>query len=157
MARRYLLFIFVFFSWFVFCALTVQPRTDQPKWEAYSLDKVKASLAQHKPVIIDYSAEWCPGCYILDEKILTDPRITGKLAQITTLRVDATDMESPQVQTLIDQYQVVGLPTVLFLDAKGNEIKKARIEGAGPVEEFLQSFQWLAQENQITFKENKGN
>ncbi len=133
----------------------MQARSFQSEWEPYSLQKVQAAVSARKPVIIDFSAEWCPGCHVLDQTVFSDPQILAKLEQLTPLRVDATDMYSPQVQTLLDKYEVIGLPTVVFLDAKGEEIKKARIEGAGPIEQFNQSLQWLAQENHITFKEKK--
>lgn len=156
MAPRYFS-VGVLLSWLVLCAMSMQPARSglSGKWEPYTPERVSQSLALHKPVVIDFSAEWCPGCHILEKEVFTDPRISSKLAQVTTLRVDATYMGSSKVQDLLDQYQVIGLPTVVFLDAKGNEIRRARVEGAGPVEEFLQSFQLLAKEANITFEEGQ--
>lgn len=123
---------------------------DKINWEAYSTQKVQAAIAAHKPIVIDYSAEWCPGCHVLEQTVFSDPQIKDKFAQLATLRVDATDMESPEVQSLLEQYDIIGLPTVLFLDGKGREIRQARIEGAGDVEDFLQSLQVVQEHNPVT-------
>ncbi len=122
-------------------------------WKPYSEQAVSQSIAAHKPVIIDYFAEWCIGCQELDHQVFPNPAIAAKLKQITALRIDATNIDNPDIQQLIDKYSVIGLPTVIFLDDKGEEIKNARVEGAGKIKEFLKSFALLAEANKFKFKE----
>lgn len=121
-------------------------------WQAYTEEKYQQAAGQHKPVVIDFFAEWCFGCHELDAKVFSRPEIQAKLAQVTTLRVDATDMEDPLVTKLIDQYGIIGLPTVLFIDGNGEEVKEARMEGAGSVEDFNNSLAIWAKQSKIEFK-----
>ncbi len=127
-------------------------KVQQSVWSVYSEEKVKESITAQKPVIIDYFAEWCGGCHELDRNVFSKPAIANKLSQVTSLRIDATNIDTPENQALIDKYNVIGLPTVIFLDHQGNEIKKARMEGAGSLKEFTKSLDLLAQQSNFTFK-----
>ena len=110
---------------------------------------------EHQPVIIDFFAEWCFGCHELDSQVFSKAEIKSKLAQVKTLRVDATDMEDPNIQKLIEEYSLIGLPSVLFLDRNGQEIKEVRVEGAVSLEEFKESLEkWAAQVN-VEFKKEQ--
>lgn len=121
-------------------------------WTPYSIEAQGRSLMVKKPVIIDFYADWCIECHVLEEKVFSDPEVKAKLDQVATLRVDATNFEDPRVQGVTEQYEIIGLPTVLFLNPKGDEIKAARMEGAGSKEEFLKSLEILAKENQFTYQ-----
>ncbi len=110
-------------------------------WKPYSIEQVQA--AHGTPVVIDFFAEWCIGCHELDQIGFSNPDIIKEFSKLRTLRIDATNMDDPQVQEWIDQYKIIGLPTVVFLDSNGQEIKKARVEGSGPVKQFKKSFESL--------------
>jgi len=121
-------------------------------WQPYSDKKVAAAISQNKPVVIDFYADWCISCHELDHFVLSAPQVAARLSQLTTLRVDATNMDNPQVQALIDRYGLIGLPTVIFLDTKGQEIKQARVEGVVSIKEFLESLDIVAKAGHITYK-----
>ena len=110
-------------------------------WQAYSQQKLQEAINQHKPVIIDFSAQWCYGCRQLDRIVFSNPKIKAEFSQGIALRLDATNIDAPVIAAIIDQYNVIGLPTVVFLDRAGHEIKEARVEGAGSVKEFEKSLQ----------------
>ena len=122
-------------------------------WQPFTQQKLEEAVSQHKPVIIDFFAEWCLGCHELDQNVFSKPEVQAKLAQVTALRVDATNMDDPLIQKLIDQYSIIGLPTVLFLDKDGKEIKPIRMEGAGSIQEFNTSMQTWAKQAKINFKQ----
>lgn len=108
-------------------------------WQSYSDEKVAAATSQHRPVIVDFYADWCVACHELDRFVFSSPQVVDKLSQWTTLRVDATRFEDPQAQRMIDRYGVVGLPTLIFLDTQGHEIRKSRVEGVPSLKGFLRS------------------
>ncbi len=108
-------------------------------WQVYSIENVKVSVAQHKPIIIDYYADWCISCHEIERTVFSNPQIIDELKQVTTLRVDATNMDDPKVNDMIEQYHVIGLPTIIFLDSSGQEIKEARVEGERSKKEFAKS------------------
>lgn len=118
-------------------------KTSGIPWQAYSIEKVKASVFQHKPIIIDYYAGWCISCHEIDRTVFSNPQIIDELKQMTTLRVDVTNMDDPKVNDMIEKYHVIGLPTIIFLDSQGQEIKKARVEGERSKVEFAKSISFL--------------
>lgn len=122
-------------------------------WQPYSQQKIEFAVKQQEPVIIDFFAEWCFGCHELDHNVFSKPEIQAKLSQVTALRVDATNMEDPLIQQLLEQYGLIGLPTVVFLDRSGREVKEIRMEGAGSLEEFKESLKVWASQAKIDFKD----
>ncbi len=112
-------------------------------WQAYSIEKVNASVAQHKPIVIDFYADWCISCHELERTVFSDPQIIAELKKVTTLRVDASNMDDPKVNDMIEKYHLIGLPTIIFLDSQGREIKKARVEGEPSKNEFARSISLL--------------
>ena len=108
-------------------------------WTPYSKKALEDSIAHHKPVVIDFFAEWCPNCHEMDRVVFTLPQIQAKLAQVTTLRMDVTDQEDPEVQKIAQEYGIEGVPTVIFLDSHGKEIENSRVIGFVTPEDFAQS------------------
>jgi len=132
--------ISLLFLIFVFSSCQQAPTHPFP-WKPYSQQAIQDSTANKKPVVIDFSAEWCPICHDLDRTVFSLPEIQNKLAQVTTLRMDMTDQDDPQVQKIAEKYEIEGLPTVIFLDSSGKEIN--RIIGFVTPQEFSQALAQL--------------
>jgi thiol:disulfide interchange protein DsbD len=103
-------------------------------WQPYSLEKIANS---DKPVLIDLYADWCIPCHEMDKRTFTDSRVVEKSKLFLTLRVDLTHTGSPEVEKLAQDFRIVGVPTFVFLDAKGDELPDLRQVGFVPVDEFL--------------------
>ncbi|MDE2028459.1 MAG: thioredoxin fold domain-containing protein [Candidatus Omnitrophica bacterium] len=108
-------------------------------WKPYSKQAVEESVAHHKPVVIDFWAQWCPNCHELDRSVFSRPDVQAKLAGVTALRMDVTNQDDPAVQRMIDKYSIEGVPTIVFLNSRGKEINNARIIGVVSPQEFLQA------------------
>jgi thiol:disulfide interchange protein DsbD len=127
----------------VFSSCRQAPTHEYP-WKPYSQQAVEDSIAHHKPVVIDFFADWCPICHDLDRTLFALPDIQAKLAKVTALRVDATNQDDPNVQALAQQYQVEGLPTIIFLNTHGIEIKNSRLIGLVVPTDFAQAYALLS-------------
>ncbi len=116
----------------------IAPQASKEKivWQAYSEEALEQAKSAGKPIVVDFFAEWCIECHALEREVFSKPEIIAQLNQWTTLRVDATKINTPLVQMMIDKYNVIGLPTVIFLDNKGEEIKQARVQGSASLKEF---------------------
>ncbi len=92
--------------------------------------------AEHRPVILDFSADWCTACKELDQTAWSDPRVREEAARFVAVKLDGTD-DTPEFQALTAKYGIVGMPTVLFIDSRGREVP-VRITGAIGADEMLQ-------------------
>jgi thiol:disulfide interchange protein DsbD len=88
--------------------------------------------------VIDFYADWCLPCKELDDKTFSDPRVAAELQRFVRIKADLTSAEDPTTKALTKQYGIIGVPTIVFLDASGNEVPSARVTGFEPPEKFLE-------------------
>lgn len=105
------------------------------KWEKYSEEAYNTAISKNQPVILDFYADWCIPCKELDAMTFTDPGVIRAAAEYATFKADLTKSLSPEVELLRDKFKIIGVPTVIILDASGKEI--SRITGFLPADEFL--------------------
>jgi thiol:disulfide interchange protein DsbD len=102
-------------------------------WQPYAPEVVGAG----RPVIIDFSAEWCLPCLELEKKTFSDPRVRAAIGGRALLKADLTKIASPESIALSERYGILGVPTVIFLDAAGKERQDLRLVGFENAEKFL--------------------
>jgi thiol:disulfide interchange protein DsbD len=96
------------------------------QWASYSPSAIETAKAEGKPVVIDFTAEWCNACQELDEITFHDPRVAERFKSFVAVKADMTRENDPKVLALAKQYEVVGLPTVVFLGPDGRERRELR-------------------------------
>jgi thiol:disulfide interchange protein DsbD len=125
------------------CREEASQHSSKSIWKPYSKEALQYAVQHQKPVVIDFSAQWCPNCHELDDVVFSRPEIQDKLAGVVALRMDATDQDDPKIQDILQQYQIEGVPTIVFLDKHGAEVKDARVIGLVSPQEFSQAFAML--------------
>lgn len=77
--------------------------------------------AQNKPILIDFSAYWCPSCRLLDRKVLSDDAVKQKIEeQYVFVRIDS---EAEGTREHMKRYNLHGYPSLVVVDAEGNLIR----------------------------------
>ena len=104
-------------------------------WEKYDAQKIAAA---NKPVVIDFYADWCLPCKELDHKTFTDPAVVEELDRFIRLKADLTVAEDATTKALTQQYQILGVPTIIFIGANGKERTDLRLTGFEPPAKFLE-------------------
>lgn len=77
---------------------------------------------QHRPLLLDFYADWCVSCVDMDRKIFTSREVKQQLVvhHYRLLRVDLTHtlMDSESIR---QYFQVIAPPTIVFFDPDGKE------------------------------------
>lgn len=99
--------------------------------------QLSIARVQHKPILLDFYADWCESCVIMDKKVFAQPEVKGMLRGYVLLRVDLSKT-SEEEEALLKHFKVIAPPTILFFNARGQELYAKRIVGEVNAKEFLE-------------------
>lgn len=105
-------------------------------WQPYSETALDQANESGRPVVIDFFADWCIPCKELHKFSFSDQRVIQLSKNFTMLKADVTRGSSPEVKSLLKQYSIRGVPTIVFIGSDGREREDLRIvqfENAGEV------------------------
>ena len=99
-------------------------------WEIYSETTLVEARNLGKPVMIDVYAEWCIPCKELDQYTFSDPSVKTAVKGFTNLKLDMTTNEpNSEASQARSRFNILGVPTIIFLDPTGQELQDFRLEG----------------------------
>ena len=99
-------------------------------------EKVAQAKSQGKTVMLDFFAEWCTACYQFEEEVFTDQEVIAALSNSILLQADVTANDEYDVE-LLEQFDVLGLPSIMFFDLEGNELPNYRATGFEDADVFV--------------------
>lgn len=97
------------------------------QWIPYDHGLLIKAAGEHRPVMLDFYADWCAPCRAMEKNVLSDPEIISLSHKFVTIRVDLTKRH-PHQEELQKRYKIRGVPTIIFLNSKGVEERALRIE-----------------------------
>ncbi|HMS66270.1 MAG TPA: cytochrome c biogenesis protein CcdA [Ignavibacteria bacterium] len=114
--------------------LRPQGEKEEVKWNVLtSAEAIDKSInSENKPVMIDFYADWCAQCKELDEFTYTNSEIVELSNSLNNIKIDLTK----ENESITNKYNIKGLPVVIFMNSKGEEIKELRVTGFLKPEEF---------------------
>lgn len=103
-----------------------------------SLTAVQTALRASggKPLLLDFTADWCTTCRELERKTFADPEVAARLAGWKRLRFDVTASTAADREALA-AFGLFGPPAVLLFGADGVEQRAQRVLNFQPPEVFL--------------------
>lgn len=98
---------------------------------------ITAASQQGRPVMLDFYADWCISCKVMERNVFSDPSVIQALAPYTLLQIDMTD-NTPAQQAFLEELGLFGPPAILFYRSDGRELSsETRVLGEMDRNEFL--------------------
>lgn len=113
----------------------------QVKWTAYSPEVMAAAKAAGKPAVIDFYAAWCGPCMKMKETTFKEPRVIEALEAFERVKMDMSFNRSEKIEKISDEFEINGLPTMIFFDGSGKE--QARLSGFISADRLLKTVSQL--------------
>lgn len=89
---------------------------------------VQRAVAQGRPVMLDFYADWCISCKEMEAFTFSNAGVQDALQDFVLLQADVTDNDE-QDQALLQHLGLFGPPAILFYDHTGQEMRDYRIVG----------------------------
>jgi thiol:disulfide interchange protein DsbD len=114
-----------------------RPEDAAATWPPYEEVQLARAVADGRPVVIDFSADWCLPCKELEHKTFNQAEVIERMGGFVSMKADLTQHGSADVRALRKRYDIKGVPTIVFIDAKGNERQDLRAVHFIDKDEFL--------------------
>jgi len=102
----------------------------QIPWQPLELDAVAAATSSGRPVVIDFVADWCIPCREMEGTTWADADVLAEAQRFAMFKADITQ-EDETTAELVERFAVQGVPTVIYLDARGHEVRR-KVGYVGP-------------------------
>ena len=78
-----------------------------------------------KPLLVEFSASWCPYCKTLEDSTLANREVRKRLENFVLVRIDVDKFPSlaDSLHANARKYGGVSIPNILFLKPNGEKIK----------------------------------
>lgn len=107
-----------------------------PKAQTLSSIQQAIAAAKGKPVMLDFYADWCNACKIMDATTLQDSRVQEALRNVTVIKIDVT-ANSADDKAILNYFNVIAPPTFIFFNAQGKQLGDLKLVGESSADEFL--------------------
>ncbi len=110
---------------------------------------VKQAQAENKKILLDFTgSDWCENCFRLDDGVFSKPAFAdyAKTHYVLVmvdfpLKKKLSEALTDQNTQLMGKYQVIGLPTVVLLDAQEHQLASIVGYGGQTPEKFLDALE----------------
>jgi thiol:disulfide interchange protein DsbD len=117
------------------------PPVELIDWQQYDADLIKTAIEHQRPVLIEFTADWCISCRLVDKTVYSRKDIAELIRQKSVLAVkaDTTVRDNPATLALRDVYNEPGVPvTILFLPGKKEPVRWRSKAFGDELKELLQ-------------------
>ena len=105
-----------------------------------NLDQLFAAIElanqQGKTAMLDLYADWCIACKEFEEYTFPEESVRKALANTVWLQMDLTDLGKQSSKDIMTEFNLFGLPSILFFDLKAQELTQKRVTGFMKAEQF---------------------
>lgn len=120
-----------------------EPMMGSMEWQKYEQQAYQEAVADQRPVILDFTADWCVKCKELEEITFKDSEVVQLSRNFHLFKVDLTRRNSARSERIREKFDIKGLPTIIFINEEGEEIEELRIFGFVKPDEFVKRMEKL--------------
>jgi thiol:disulfide interchange protein len=104
------------------------PKPSLINWQKYDSVLIKQAQDTNKPVLMDFTADWCLSCAVVDKKVYARNDIADLIKQkgVLAIKADTTVSDYPATIALKDIYNEPGVPVNILLVPGQDEPKRWR-------------------------------
>ncbi len=127
----------------------VEQGQQQMQWHvaqtAAEFQQILAQAPKDRAIVIDVYADWCVACQPIEHRILKSAQVQQALSPYTLIKLDLSHYDASH-QQLLNQWDILGPPTYLFLTPQQQEVRGLRLTGAFSETELLQQLKQFGQD-----------
>ncbi len=98
--------------------------------------EIAAAASNNKPVMLDFYADWCTYCKVMEKEIFPDPGLQQALAGFVLLQADITRMNDDD-KALTAYFDLPAPPALFFWDREGQLHNNLRLVGQPTVQQII--------------------
>jgi len=112
--------------------LIPRPAPTEIAFAPFSTTALQSAASERRPVLIDFSADWCIPCREMEHSTFVNPAVVKEAQRFVLMRADLTKSDQAN-DRLRGKFGVEGVPTMLIIDSAG-QIKVRKSGYIGPDE-----------------------
>jgi thiol:disulfide interchange protein DsbD len=111
---------------------------DMLRFAPFNPAMLASAAESRRPVLIDFSADWCIPCREMDHSTFVDPAVVREAARFVRMKANLTAQDKTN-EALMSKYEIQGVPTTLMINSSGT-VKRRKVGYVGP-QEYLSDLQ----------------
>lgn len=104
-------------------------------WEHHWPEAEKLAKEQNKPMLVVFSASWCPPCKMMKREVWPNKRV-GEIVSSGFVPI-YVDVDLPEHAEKVSQYKVTGIPFVVWLNEDGSVKRQSHTMSTEEAIQFL--------------------
>lgn len=97
-------------------------------WHRHEDEALAEAKKRSVPILVDFYADWCEPCVQMEQQVFSTDAFRKKAKDWVLYRVDATN-DGLEVSTLLQKYEVAGLPSLRFRRPDGTALPQFDVDG----------------------------